>query len=365
MAVPLLDLKRQLATIREEINDAIRHVLDECRFILGPDVSAFETALAQYTGNRYAVGCASGTDALLLALRGCGVRPGSEVITTAYSFYATASAIWRVNCRPVFVDIDPGTFNMNPDHLESAVRATTGAILPVHLFGQMCDMQRINDIAGNIPVIEDAAQALGARRRNRSAGLWGSAACFSFFPSKNLGGFGDGGMVVTDDPGIAASCRSLRVHGATERYYHTEVGYNSRLDTIQAAVLQVKLRYLDQWSEQRRRHAMIYNEAFADSPIQTPVIHDDAESIYNQYVIRLKNRNDVIRELKKRDIGHAVYYPVPLPLQPCFKALGYRSGDFPEAEAASAESLALPIFPELKPEEMDQVIETVLAVAKR
>jgi len=357
----MLDLKRQMAPIRDEIDDAVRKVIDECRFILGPEVEEFETAIAAYSQTAYAVGCASGTDALLLALRAAGAAPGGEVITTAYSFYATAAAIWRIGCRPVFVDIDPDTFNMNPKQIAGSLTPKTCAILPVHLFGQMCDMDHVRAIAGSVPVIEDAAQALGACWNGRPAGTWGEAACFSFFPSKNLGGFGDGGMVVTNTPEIAEQCRSLRVHGATRTYFHESVGYNSRLDTLQAAVLSVKLRYLDEWSKKRRRNARIYDDAFRETPVKSPVVKPEAESIYNQYVIRVDNREDVIRELKQRNIGHAVYYPVPLPLQPCFKDLGYQPGDFPEAERASADSLALPVFPELASEEIEQVIDAVLA----
>ncbi|MBN1295901.1 DegT/DnrJ/EryC1/StrS family aminotransferase [bacterium] len=361
MGVPLLDLSRQTESIRDELDEAIRNVLNECRFILGPDVAELESAVALYTGATFAVGCASGTDALMIALRAAGVSPGDDVITTAYSFYATAGAIWRIGARPVFVDIDRDTFNMDIARLKDAIGTRTAAVLPVHLFGQMCDMNRLRAAAGDLPIVEDSAQAMGSKWNNQPSGAWDIAACFSFFPSKNLGGFGDGGMIVTSDPAVAEHCRSLRVHGAKKTYHHEEVGYNSRLDTIQAAILKVKLAYLDVWTRRRREHAVYYDHAFAGTPIQTPIIADAAYSIYNQYVIRIKNRDAVMHVLKQREIGHAVYYPVPLPLQPCFQSLGYRPGDFPEAESAARESLAIPIFPEMTPSERDQVVEAVLA----
>ncbi|MBN1878927.1 DegT/DnrJ/EryC1/StrS family aminotransferase [bacterium] len=360
MPIPLLDLKRQLLPIRHAINEAIANVIDSTRFILGPEVVAFEEQIARYTTVSHAIGCASGSDALILALRAAGVKKGDEVITSAYSFYATAGAVWHVGARPVFIDINPKTYNLDPQYLAQNITARTKAILPVHLFGQMAEMEAILDIAGQIPVIEDSAQSLGARWKGKPTGTWGSAACISFFPSKNLGGFGDGGMILTSRQDIAERCRSLRVHGAKKTYMHEEVGYNSRLDTLQAAVLQVMLPYLDEWTDQRRRHAAYYNEAFSNTTIQTPTIHPNAESVYNQYVIQVENRDELRDRMNEASIGCAVYYPLPLPLQPCFRELGYQRGDFPHAERAAAHSLAIPVFPALTQHEMDAIIQIVL-----
>ena len=360
MGIPLLDLKRQFEPIRDDIDRAIANVIDSAQFILGPDVARLESAIAQYSNVKCAIGCASGTDALILALKAAGVSPGDEVITTAYSFYATAGAIWHAGARPVFVDIDPRTYNVDTEQIAGKITRRTRAILPVNLFGQMADMEAVNRIAGDIPVIEDSAQSLGAGWNGIKTGNWGHAACISFFPSKNLGGFGDGGMILTNRPDFDMRCRSLRVHGAKKTYLHDEVGYNSRLDTIQAAVLMVLLPHLDNWVDRRTRNAEYYTNAFRDTCIQIPEIHPKAQSVYNQYVIQVDNRDGLRESLTKAGIGNAVYYPVPLPHQPCFKELGYRQGEFPNSERASARSLALPVFPELKRHELDQVIQIVL-----
>lgn len=360
MAIPLLDLRRQLEPIRSDIDRAIANVIDSTQFILGPDVARLESAIAQYSQVACAIGCASGTDALILALKAAGVSYGDEVITTAYSFYATAGAIWHVGARPVFIDIDPGTYNIDTEQIAGKITPRTRAILPVNLYGQMADMEAVKRIAGDIPIIEDSAQSLGAVWNGVQTGNWGHAACISFFPSKNLGGFGDGGMILTNRSDIDRRCRSLRVHGAQKTYLHDEVGYNSRLDTIQAAVLLVLLKHLDGWVDRRRQNAEYYNTVFRGTGIQIPEIHPKARSVFNQYVIQVDNRDELRESLSKAGIGNAVYYPVPLPHQPCFKELGYRWGEFPNAERASARSLALPVFPELNRHELDQVIQVVL-----
>lgn len=362
MAVPLLDLVRQYETIRDELDEAVLSVARTQKFILGETVERFEKQLADYCGVRFAIGVASGTDALIIALMTLGIGKGDEVITTPYSFFATASSIWRVGAKPVFVDIDPKTFNIDPNQVEKVITPRTKAIMPVHLFGQCADMTAIRDIAERrgLRIVEDAAQALSATFENKKAGTLGDVGCFSFFPSKNLGGYGDGGAIVTNDEGIAMRARRLRVHGADKTYYHLEVGLNSRLDALQAAVLAVKLPHLDSWSEGRRKNAKYYDREF-ELPVQTPVNDPRCYHIYNQYVIRTPKRNAVLQELRDRQIGCSVYYPVPLHLQPCFASLGYKEGSFPHAEQAARETLALPVFPELTREEQDEVIRTVMS----
>ncbi len=359
MKIPLLDIPRQLTPIRQEIDDAVLQVIHDAKFILGPNVALFENQVAEFCGTKHAIGVASGTDALVIALHALGIQPGDEVITTAYSFFATASCIWRVGARPVFSDILPDTFNIDPESVKQNITAKTKAILVVHLFGQMADMDQLREVAGDIPIIEDAAQSIGATWHDHRAGSIGLAGCFSFFPSKNLGGFGDGGMIVTSDESLAARSRSLRVHGSLKTYFHEEVGYNSRLDTIQAAVLSVKLKYLETWSAQRRQHAAFYDEAFKNTPVITPKVTDGAVSIYNQYVIRVPRRDELKSKLAQADIGHAIYYPLSLSLQPCFRSLNYQEGDLPESERASRESLALPIYSELRRDEAEEVVRVV------
>lgn len=373
MRVPLLDLTRQYRAIAEPVMAALRSVIEEQRFILGPAVERFEAEVCRYLGVAHAVGCASGTDALLLSLRALDVRPGDEVVTSPFTFFATAGAIHNVGARPVFADIDPETFNLDPAAAEAAIGERTRALIPVHLFGQMAEMEafRVLGERHGVPVIEDAAQAIGARQRTATGewittGTLGDACGFSFFPSKNLGAFGDAGMVVTNRAEVAERLFKLRVHGGRQMYHHEEVGYNSRLDALQAAVLSAKLPHLRAWSEARRAHARFYDDALGGiDGITTPVVRPHNESIFNQYTLRVHGgrRDELQRFLAERGIGSAVYYPVPLHLQECFAYLGYRAGDFPEAERAAAEVLSLPVYPELEPAQLEHVAESVRAWA--
>jgi dTDP-4-amino-4,6-dideoxygalactose transaminase len=349
-SIPLLDLKAQYVPLREEIRAALDRVMDSQRFILGPEVEGLEREIAGYSQCAHAIGVSSGTDALLAALMAIDLKPGDEVITTPYSFSATAGAIARLGAKPVFADIERNTYNIDPAGIESRITSRTRAILPVHLFGQMANMPAIMDIAKRhtLVVIEDAAQAIGAERDGIRAGSIGDLACFSFFPSKNLGGFGDGGMVTTNDEDLAERVRLLRSHGFKTKYHNEVLGGNFRLDEIQAAVLHVKLKYLDGWTEGRRRNALRYREGLQDiREVELPCELPDSRHIYNQFVIRSSSRDALLTELKEEGIGCEVYYPIPLHLLPCFKSLGHGPGDFPISEAASEESLALPIYPEL------------------
>ncbi|MGH7825196.1 MAG: DegT/DnrJ/EryC1/StrS family aminotransferase [Candidatus Binatia bacterium] len=364
MKIPLLDLQAQYASIRSEIREAIDRVCESQRFILGPEVAALEEEIANFCGARFAVGMSSGTDALLASLMAAGVGPGDEVITTTYSFFATAGSIVRVGATPVFVDIDPQTFNLDSALVEAQVTSRTKAIMPVHLFGRCAEMEPILQVADkyNLCVIEDAAQAIGARdSAGRQAGTIGRMGCFSFFPSKNLGAFGDGGMAVTNDKDLAESLRTLRIHGGKPKYYHRVVGGNFRLDAIQAAILRVKLKYLALWSEKRRNNAGRYRRLFAELGLAEGVsLPSDAPGhIYNQFVGRFPDRDDLQTFLRERGIETEVYYPVPLHVQECFQNLGKRAGDFPRAEDASRESLALPVYPELTPEQLAYVARQI------
>ena len=369
MNVPLLDLTRQYQSLAGELQDAMRTVVEEQRFILGPTVERFEREVAEYLSVRHAVGCASGTDALLLSLRALDVQPGDEVVTTPFTFFATAGAIHNAGARPVFADIRPDTYNLDPAAAEAAVGKRTRAVIPVHLFGQMAEMTAFRALAdgAGIGLIEDAAQAIGARQRTPdgewiTTGTLGDTAAFSFFPSKNLGAFGDGGLVTANRDDLAARLRLLRVHGGRQMYHHEEVGYNSRLDALQAAVLSVKLPHLPGWSEARRANARFYDEALAGvEGVRTPVVLPGNESIFNQYTIRVLDgrRDDLVRFLGERGVGSSVYYPVPLHLQECFGYLGYGRGDFPVSEAAALEVLSLPIFPELRREQLEYVAESI------
>jgi dTDP-4-amino-4,6-dideoxygalactose transaminase len=361
MKVPFLDLKRQYSAIKKELDEAVFSVLSNTQFILGPEVKSLEEKIAAYCGTKFAIGVASGTDALLLSLRACEVKPGDEVLTTSFSFFASAGVISRLGANPVFVDIDPETYNINPAQIEKKVTPKTKAIMPVHLFGQCADMDPITDIAKkhNLKVVEDAAQAIGAEYKGRKAGAIGDLGCFSFFPSKNLGGAGDGGMVTTDNPEIAEMVRILRVHGSKPKYYHSTIGYNSRLDTLQAAILSVKLKYLDDWTKKRREHAEVYNSAFKDLDMITPKAESFNYHIYNQYTIAVKNRDELKNYLKEKQIGHDTYYPVPLHLQECYKFLGYKKGDLSVSEKKAEEVVSIPIYPELTEEEQDYVISTI------
>jgi len=362
MNVPLLDLVRLYRTIKHEIDPAIAETVETQRFKLGPAVASFEKSVAAYCGTKRAVGCASGTDALLLALMAWGVGKGDEVITTPYTFFATAGSISRAGAVPVYVDVDPKTYNLDPAKIEAAITKKTKAIMPVHLFGQCADMDPIVEIAGrhNLVVLEDAAQAIGSEYKGRRAGSLAHAGCFSFFPSKNLGGYGDGGMITTDDDEMADLLISLREHGQSELYHHWTIGMNSRLDALQAAVLAVKLNHLDEWSDGRSRNADYYNGRFAGTDIVTPDKMDGARHIYNQYVIRVADRDGLLAHLKSKGVGCAVYYPLSLHLQKCFATLGYSEGDMPESERASKETLSIPIFSLLTDEEKDYVASTVL-----
>lgn len=362
MQVPLLDLKAQYAAIRDEIAPAIDAVMSSQYFINGPEVKELEGLVAEYCGCAAAVGVSSGTDALLCSLMTLGIGRGDEVITTPYTFFATVGSIWRVRAKPVLVDIEPDTLNINPDLVAEAVTDKTKAILPVHLFGQAAEMDPIMAVAKahDLSVIEDAAQAIGATYKGRKVGSIGTVGCLSFFPSKNLGGIGDGGMIVTTDAALAEDIAVFRNHGSTSKYYHKFVGGNFRLDTIQAAALIVKLKHLDGWSAKRRANAARYDELFADcEAVATPVVREHNESIFNQYVIRVPNRDDVTAALQAANIGCAIYYPLSLHEQECFKSLGHNKGDFPESQKAAATSLALPIYPELTEDQIQYVAASV------
>ena len=364
MAVPLLDLRAQHATIRDDVVGAMMHVVDDQAFILGPPVERLEQAVAELSNARYAIGCANGTDALLLSLRALDVRHGDEIVTTPFTFFATAGAIHNVGARPVFADIDPDTFNISPQAATAAVNARTKAVIPVDLFGQLAAIDAIRAALPDVPMIQDAAQSIGATRmigdRNVRAGEAATIGTFSFFPSKNLGGYGDGGMIVTQDENLANRLRRLRVHGGLKTYFHDEVGYNSRLDALQAAVLLAKLPHLEQWSAARRRNAAYYDDAFAGlSDVRTPFIDPANVSIYNQYTLRVESRDQLQEHLKKKGIGSSIYYPLPLHLQPCFSYLGYTEGAFPESERASKEVISLPVYPELTTAQLDEVIGAV------
>jgi dTDP-4-amino-4,6-dideoxygalactose transaminase len=388
MPVPLLDLKAQYTAIRDEVRTAIDRVSDSQYFILGPEVGAFEREIADYSQCNFAIGLSSGTDALLAGLMAIELKPGDEVITTPYSFFATAGSIARLGGKCIYVDIDPLTFNIDPVKLEAAITERTRAIIPVHLYGQMAEMDTIMEIADRhgLFVIEDAAQAIGAEYKGKRAGSIGHLGCFSFYPSKNLGGFGDGGMVTTNDSKLAERVRLLRNHGYTQRYYNTVVGGNFRLDAIQAAVLRVKLKYLDAWTEARQRNAAVYRELFTEAELgirpetlkhlRSDSIENGSElsnskgvvlpteaahrrHIFNQFIIRSGRRDALMNFLRAREIGTEIYYPVPLHLQECFADEGHRVGDFPVSESAANETLALPIYPELTRDMLSTVVEAV------
>ena len=364
LQVPLLDHKAQYVTIQSEIRAAIDRVCESQHFILGPEVSALEEELAQVCGARFAIGVSSGTDALLVALMALEVGPGDEVVTTPYSFFATAGVVARLGARPVFVDINPNTFNIDPTAIPAKLNARTKAIIPVHLYGQCVDLTQLLSLAQerNIPIIEDAAQAIRATdTHGNQAGTTGAMGCFSFFPSKNLGAFGDAGMVVTSDEKLADSLRSLRVHGGKPKYYHPVIGGNFRLDALQAAVLRVKLPYLEAWTAKRRENAARYRNLItrADLLDWITLPQDSAGHIYNQFNIRVPHRDQLRDFLNERGVGTEIYYPLPLHLQECFQQLNYRPGDFPHAEAAAQESLALPIYPELTEEQQRYVVDLI------
>lgn len=366
MPVPLLDLKAQHATIRESVLAAMLPVVDDQAFILGQPVVQLEADVAALSRTKYAVGCANGTDALLIAMRALDIGRDDEVITTPFTFFATAGTIHNLGAKPVFVDIDPKTYNIRPDLAAAAVTSRTKAVIPVDLFGQIAQVEEIQRLMPRVPLIEDAAQSIGARRSIdgewRMAGEAATIGTFSFFPSKNLGGYGDGGMMVTQDESIYNRLMRLRTHGSVKTYFHEEVGYNSRLDALQAAVLKAKLPFLAKWSARRRENAAYYNAAFADIPeIVTPYVEPASESIFNQYTIRVPRRDTFREHLSAKGIGHSVYYPLPLHLQPCFAYLGYKAGACPESERAANEVVSLPVFPELTRAQLDEVVVAVRA----
>lgn len=367
MKVPLLDLQPQYATIRDQVRTAVDRVLESQHFVLSDEVQALEEEIARYCQTRHAIGCASGSDALLLALMSCEVGEGDEVITTPFSFFATASAITRLGARPVFVDVDERTYNLDPALVEGAISERTKAVVPVHLYGQCAEMNSLVEIGRRrgIPIIEDAAQAIGSEDRRRRAGSMGAIGCFSFYPSKNLGGAGDGGMLVTNDLDHAKRLHMLRVHGEETKYHHKVVGINSRLDALQAVVLRVKLQHLEDWTRERQRKAQQYEIMFTDAglneEIQPPFVRRDGRHVFHQFVIRVPGgkRDDLLDHLTRAGVGSGVYYPVPLHLQECFAFLGYKAGDFPLAEQAARETLALPVYPELTDEQQDYVVHTI------
>jgi dTDP-4-amino-4,6-dideoxygalactose transaminase len=362
----MLDLVGQYRTIKDEVLPALQAVIESQQFVMGPAVAELETKVAELSHARHGIGCASGTDALLLPLHALDLRAGDEVITTPFTFFATAGAIHNAGGRPVFVDIDPRTFNIDPSAVEAAITPRTRAIVPVHLYGQMVDLERLLAIAQrhNLRIIEDAAQAIGARRAIdgvwRMAGELGWVSGFSFFPSKNLGAWGDGGMMVTSDDATASRLRKLRLHGGAKQYHHDEVGTNSRLDTAQAAVLLAKLPHLGRWSALRREHAAYYDRALGElDAVRTPFVADGNEHIFHQYTLRVERRDALQAYLKANGIGTAIYYPVPLHRQPCFDELEYAAGSLPQAERAATEVLSLPVYPELTQVQLDYVIDAI------
>lgn len=363
MSIPLLDLKAQYASVRPEIDDAISQVIDGTSFIGGPKVKELEEEIAAFCGTKFAVGCASGTDALILALEALGVGAGDEVITTPFTFVATAESISQVGAKPVFVDIEPLTYNIDPSLIETAVTERTKAIMPVHVFGQAADMDPIVETAraNSLKVVEDACQAIGGSYRGMPIGSIGDAAAFSFFPSKNLGCAGDGGMITTDDEALAQTTAKLRTHGTGKKYYHDLLGHNSRLDALQAAILLVKLPHLREWNSLRRRKAAVYDRLLADAPVVTPARADYAEHVYHLYIIRTSRRDVVTQALTDAGIGTGVYYPAPLHMQEVYRELGHKKGDLPVSEAACEETLALPLFPEITEEQQRRVVDVVLS----
>ncbi|MBP1915422.1 dTDP-4-amino-4,6-dideoxygalactose transaminase [Lederbergia galactosidilyticus] len=365
MKIQMLDLSEQYLSMKEEIMTKLDEVMSSSRFILGDNVKKLEEDVAKYSNVGHGIGVGNGSDAIHIALQAAGVGKGDEVITTAFTFFATGGAVARLGATPVFVDIDPITFNIDPAKIEAAINEKTKAIIPVHLYGQMADMEAIKDIADkyNLVVVEDAAQAIGARQNGKSVGELGTAAAYSFFPTKNLGAYGDGGMIVTGDEQLAENARVIRVHGSKPKYYHNVLGYNSRLDELQAAILNVKFPYLDDFSKERRARASYYTEKLNEKlshVINTPVEKEGYYHVYHQYTLRVSNRDELQAYLKEQGIATMIYYPLPLHIQPVFKDLGYSEGDLPETEKATKEALSLPMYPELKREDQDYVIDKIL-----
>lgn len=366
MKVPLIDLQAQYDSVRGDVRHAVDRVFETQQFVMGPEVAALEAEVAEYSQTNEAIGCASGSDALLLALMALNVGPEDEVITTPFSFFATASAIARLGARPVFVDIDPLTYNLNVDKIAAAITSRTRVVIPVHLYGQCAEMDQILSLgkAKGLAILEDAAQAIGAEDRGRRAGSMGVAGCFSFYPSKNLGAAGDAGIITTSDAAFATRVRRLRVHGGLTEYQHVEVGINSRIDALQAAVLRAKLPHLDGWSNARAEKAEVYSHLLEGAKLnfrlEPPFIKPDSRHIFHQYVVRVPDHRDALMaHLKEREIATKIYYPIPLHLQECFAYLGYKEGDFPEAEKAARETFALPLFPELTLEQQEYVVNAI------
>lgn len=362
MQVPLLNLREQYRSIKSEIGAAIQKILDSQSFILGPEVQALEKEIARYCMTKYAVGCASGTDALFLSVKAMGIGAGDEIITTPFTFIATGGAIYNAGARPVFADIDPRTFNMDPAKIRAKMTKKTKALMPVHLYGLMAEMDAINAIAreAGLKVIEDNAQGIGATYKGKVAGSVSDAGCISFFPGKNLGSYGDAGMVVTDDEKLAQRIKVIRVHGSTSKYVHETIGYNSRLDNLQAAILLVKLKYLGEWTRKRQENAAYYNARLKGLPLATPYVPEHCAHVYHQYTLRVPAVRDKLMDyLNERGIEARIYYPVPLHLQECFKPLGYKKGDFPEAERAMDEALSLPVDSELSSEQKEYIVGTI------
>jgi dTDP-4-amino-4,6-dideoxygalactose transaminase len=365
MRIPLVDLKKQYQSIKDEIDEAIQQVLNDTSFILGSEVEKLEDSIARFHNTTCGIGVASGTDALLLALTACGIGKDDEVITTPFTFIATTEAICRVGAKPVFCDIDETTYNMNPEKIEEKIAPSTRAILPVHLYGLSCDMEKILTLAReyNLKVIEDCAQAFGSEYKGERVGSFGDAGCLSFFPSKNLGAYGDGGMVITDNEEVANHLKMLRNHGSSNKYFCGMHGFNSRLDTIQAAILRVKLRYIDRWIKDRQENAAFYNQMLSNTDIEIPFVPDYARHSFNYYTIRIKkNRDKLQKHLKENGIANAVYYPLCLHLQDVYKDLGYKSGDFPIAEKVQNEVLSLPIYSELTPLDITEICRIIKQV---
>jgi len=371
-SVPLLDLKAQYASIKDEVVPVVNEIMESQYFIGGPKLKEFEKNIAKYCQSDYALGVSSGTDALILALMALDIKPGDEVIVPVYSFFATAGCVARLNAKPVFVDIDPSTYNMDPEKLENAITPKTKAIIPVHLYGQLADMVKIKSIAQkhNLAIIEDGAQAIGAEdAQGNRAGTFGDIGCFSFFPSKNLGAFGDGGLVTTKDNILFEKMTYLKNHGANPKYYHKMIGGNFRLDALQAAVLTIKLKYLDDWTKARQKNAKYYRTGITacglEKDILVPMAVPGYRHIYNQFIIRSKKRDALLTFLRSKNIGSEIYYPVTFNNQECFSYLGYRNGDFPKAEKAAAETLAIPIYPELTMDQKDYILDSMQEFVKK
>ncbi|MCQ6264420.1 DegT/DnrJ/EryC1/StrS family aminotransferase [Fictibacillus sp. WQ 8-8] len=366
MKVPMLDLSEQYQSLKEEIFASLEDIMSGSRFILGDNVKKLEQDVAEYSAAKHGVGVANGSDALHISLLGCGVKQGDEVIVPSFTFFATAGAVARAGAVPVFVDIDPKTYNIDPAKIEAAVTEKTKAIIPVHLYGQMADMEPIAEIAKkhNLAIIEDAAQAIGSKYKGKNVGELGTTATYSFFPTKNLGGYGDGGMIITNDEDIAETMRVIRVHGSKPKYYHHILGYNSRLDELQAGILNVKFPHLNTWSEARREKAAIYTELLKEKLgdlVITPFVEEHNYHVFHQYTIQVPDRSGLQEFLKEQGIGSMIYYPKPLHLQPVFKELDYKEGDLPETEKAADRVLSLPMFPELKREQQEYVVEQIAA----